>query len=506
MDLGYGEGFPDGPDVRRSESPLHVDRQVVLVADESPGTSSSPTAGGARRSSTVIARPGTALETLSDVWVTPGERDAGSGEEERRRMSATDGDERTPDWDQRLVQPADGSVEEYRRFADRVLHPIVHSAMTRVDARPVDWQSYRAFNDRFAAAAGKLAADDSIVWFADHHLALAPALARQHVPDGAFLVHYWSSPWPGWDIFRGCPHAEEIVEGLLGNDLVGFYVPRYGENFLRTVDELLPDATIDRRASRVRYDGSETAVRSFPMGVPFARVQRGAAASAADGVVDRLKDAHGIGRDRSVVLGIDQRPEATGMRHCLRSLEHEWSQSESRRERFTLVLLSPESRAGLDPHGEFTPIQNAVDRINGRFGTADWQPVVRPERRLSRQERYGLYRDADVAIVGSLRSGSSVVTQEFIAAQSEDPGVLLLSDQTGTSDWLGEAALTFTPLDTDSFARQLNEALHLNPNDRHRRMTHLHRRVKGYDDETWIRHVYGTIEGIERRIEREDAS
>jgi trehalose 6-phosphate synthase len=490
----------DRPNARRDQPLFASDRQFVLVSDRTVGTPPTPDAGssGSRRAHADQSRPLTSLDAASDVCVTPvgGERRPVAGETlPSSGRSAGDGAGCATE---PVVVP-DAMVRGYRGFAADVLRPLAHSASDRVASPAGRWESYRDVNDRVAATVSDLVSDEAIVWIADHHFASLARRLRPSLPDEAFLFQHWPIPWPPWETLRDSPHAEAIVRSLLDTDLVGFAVARDCDAFLHTADELVPGTSVDRDSSRIEYDGSPTAVRSIPEGVPVGRVDDLAVSRTVDGVVTRFRDAHGISADRPLVLLLDGPESETGLTRCLRTLERAWSNAGLGRGAFTLVSLDERWGSASSRRSDAGGVSRAVERLNERFGTDDWQPVVTHAERLAAGERYALYRDAAVGVATSVRGSGIPETQEFVAAQSADPGVLLVSSETETSNRLERDTLTFSPFEASSFVHRLDEGLHLGPQPRDEMMTDLARRVRAYDDETWLQCVTGVVRGLERR-------
>ncbi len=492
----------DRPDTQSSHALFGSDRQFVLVSDQSIGTTpSTPDDRSYERPHARAdrSRPLTSLEAVSDVCVTPVGRERHPGAGETFPTSGRSAGGQTDCTSQSVVVP-EAMVRRYRGFAADVLRPLAHSTVDRAAKSERRWESYCEVNDRVAAAVSDLVADDAIVWLADHHFAPLGRRLRPSLPDDAFLFQHWPIPWPPWKTLRDSPRAEAIVRSLLRTDLVAFAVTRYCDNFLNTADELLPSACVDWESSRIEYDGSSTAVRSVPEGVAAGRIDDLAVSHTADGVVTRFREAHGLPPDRPLVLVLDGPESETGLTCCLRALERAWSSTGIGRGAFTLVRLDDRSEPTASRRRPATGgVSQTVERLNERFGTDDWQPVVTHSEPLSAGERYALYRDADVGVATSVRGSGIPQAQEFVAAQPADAGVLLVGRETETSNRLGRDTLTFSPSDTSSFVRRLDEGLYLGPESRSDMMADLARRVRAYDDETWLQFVAGIVRGIERR-------
>jgi trehalose 6-phosphate synthase len=436
---------------------------------------------------------------VSDVCVTPTARDEPSTVREHPtnpRRSSTDAL-----CTREQVYVSDELARGYHRYADDVLRPITHSAPGHVTASE-DWESYHGVNEHVATTISELVRDGAVVWSIGYQFAPLAELVRSRVPDETFLFHYWPEPWPAWDTLRVCPCVEATVEGLLSDDLLAFDTPRYRDNFLRAVDELFPDAEVDRQARQVVHDESPTAIRSLPRGVSVDRVQQLAVSRTSIGFVSRFREDHGIAADRPVVVGLGRTEDAAGVSYCLGALEGLWADSAREREAFTFVLCDESGRSRApdpDSDGFGGVVPRLVERINRRFSTADWRPVVSHSEYLTDGERYALYRDAAVGVASSVHGSGIPESAEFVASQSADPGVLLLSSRTETNNRFEESALIFSPLDRRSFLDRLDEGFVLGPDERRRRNSHLRQRVQGYDDETWLQYVEGTIRGIEQR-------
>ena len=392
----------------------------------------------------------------------------------------------------------DEQVENYYYgFSNRVLWPICHSALTNVDGNGRYWEHYQGVNERFADAVVADADDRSVVWFHDYHLGLAPWLARDRVPDGAFFLQTWHIPWPSWDVFRSCPHGPEILRGLLGNDLIGFHVPRYCENFLECVAAALPEAHVDWDGGRVVHRESTTTVRAFPMGVPADRINTQAKSLEAEEFWADFADEHGIGDDARVAVGVDRLDYTKGIPQRIEALERLWESAPRWRESLTYVQVGTESRSKIPEYSEYQDdVEAAIEHVNDRFGTDEWRPIVYTTDHLADEELYALYRFADVAIVSPIRDGMNLVCQEYVAAQQDNDGVLVLSDQAGAHDELHEWVMSINPHDTTSFSETIGDALTLPADERRSRMDALRRYVATHDTSAWIRDVFGTVEAL----------
>ncbi|GAB3664354.1 alpha,alpha-trehalose-phosphate synthase (UDP-forming) [Halopiger thermotolerans] len=397
----------------------------------------------------------------------------------------------------RRIDLSEEAVESYYYgFSNRVLWPLCHGRTDLVDHRSDDFDWYRTVNERFADAVVEHASDDSIVWLQDYHFALAPRRIRESVPSSTTVAQFWHIPWPTPETFQQCPAAGHVLEGLLGNDLLGFHVDRYADRFLDCVERYLPAAGVDRRERTVRYDGHETRVVATPMGIDAERYDRDARS------VDRsqlaaVRDEHGIPNDTVLGLGVDRLDYAKGIPERFAALERFFERNPNWRGEFTFVQKATPSRTDIPAYRRYGEhVRSEAERINRRFGTGDWQPIVYTEDYVEHENLCALYRYADVMIVSSLADGMNLVAQEYVAANVDGDGALLLSDRTGAHERLGPHALTIDPTDADGTAAQLERALSMPLRERRQRMGTLRTRVFDHDLEAWMDTQFDWIRSI----------
>jgi trehalose 6-phosphate synthase len=442
------------------------------------------------------------LQRTDGTWIAWGDGDADeavANENGAVRMPPED-----PSYTLQRIWLTDQEVEEYYYgYSNRVLWPLCHGGVWQTDFADDHWQRYRSVNRKFANSVIERTDADSLVWFQDYHFALAPRLVREEVPE-AFYMHFWHITWPGWDTFRACPQHRELIEGLLGNDLLGFHTERYCENFLDCVEEALDDAFVDHEGNRVHYGDHATALRAFPMGVDAASVRR-ASNSVGTEFWDEFRANYGISSEK-VALGVDRLDYTKGITERLAALEEFWEAYPEQRGELSYVQKANESRSLIPEYQDLqADVTEAVDRINDRFGTDDWTPVVYLTDFLPQEELCGLYRFSDVMLVSAVRDGMNLVAKEYVAAQVDDDGVLVLSDQTGAYEELGEYALTINPYDTEGFVETIDAALHMEAGQRAERMRALREQVESHDLVAWMNDVFETAEDLRETRESPDA-
>jgi len=421
------------------------------------------------------------MQAVGGTWIAWGDGDA-----DREVVDGNDCVPAPPDdpgYTLRRVWLDDEEVDDYYYgFSNQVLWPICHSALTNVTEWERYWEQYRSVNERFVDAVEDHTEAGDIVWFQDYHFALAPAIARERVDD-TVLMQFWHVPWPAWDTFRGCPHGEAILEGLLGNDLLVFHVPRYRENFLRCVETALGDAAVDHETGTVHYDGHSTQITEFPMGVQVDEIAERATADEADEFWADFTEEYSVAD--TVAIGVDRLDYSKGIPERLRALEQFWERNPEWRGKLTYVGKSSETRSRIDSYQAVQErIEAGIERVNDRFGTDDWTPVLSFDEYISKKALASLYRHSDLALVSPIRDGMNLVAQEYVAAQVDDDGVLVLSDQAGASRLL-DAALTVKPQNTGAFTDAIERALSMRGAERRARMQRLREQVSENDLAAW---------------------
>ncbi len=400
----------------------------------------------------------------------------------------------------RLPLSADQVREFYHVTSKEAFWPILHAFKERYNYDPVDWDNFRDVNRRFAEAAAAEAAEGALVWVHDYNLWLVPGYLRALRPD-LRIAFFHHTPFPSADMFNAMPWRREIVESLLACDDVGFHIPRYAANFVSVASSLfdvdlgdrvavdpalLGDGTaLTERAVRdtITYDGRRTAVSVCPVGVDTQYIDTlawsDATAKRVASIRDELAGAPlivSVGRTDYTKGGVDQ----------LEAFERVLAADPAlRAKKVRLMHISVSANRNMTAYAETqAEIEQVVGRINGRFGTLDWQPVTLVSRAVPFKDLVAYYRAADVAWITPLADGMNLVCKEFVASRHDEDGVLVLSEFAGAAVQLGDAVIT-NPYSHKSMDRAIRDALAMEPLDRKRRMKHLRAAVLANDIRTW---------------------
>jgi len=387
----------------------------------------------------------------------------------------------------------------YDGFANEGLWPLCHIAHTRPIFRAGDWEAYQEVNRKFADAVLHEMEGNAnpIVFVQDYHFALLPRMVKTARPDARVAI-FWHIPWPNPEAFGICPWQSELLEGLLGADLIGFHIPLHCNNFLDTVDRALELRT-DREHMTVRRHGHATTIRPYPVSVAIE-----AAVSdrpAWDSNRNDLLKEFGV-RAQGLILGVDRLDYTKGIVERLMAFERLLEARPWHHGRVTLVQIAAPSRTRIPSYIDLSrKVEELVERINQRFQTGNWRPVILVERQASHEEVTRWYRAADICLVTSLHDGMNLVAKEYLAARDDEEGVLILSKFTGAAVELRDA-LIVNPYDIDGVADAINRGLEMGYGERRMRMQRMRRQVMEHNVYRWAASVLGDLR--ELRLENGD--
>jgi trehalose 6-phosphate synthase len=439
-----------------------------------------------------VSRPKGGLVTALDgvlresggTWIAWGSGDADFDSE-----IADDGVLRMPpesgDYTLRRVPLKRRQVEDYYYgYSNQVLWPVCHLATEHIRVEPGFWEAYEAVNRQFAEEV--LASGHGTVWFQDYHLARAPRHVRSKRPE-ASLAQFWHIPWPHPDAFAVTPHTEDLLDGLLANDAVGFHTEQYRRNFLRCVEALLEPESVDFETGAVSYRDGTAETFVAPIGVDPESIAAKAQEEDAGRFWNALSKRHGFGDETTVALGVDRLDYTKGILERLDALADLWERRPELRERVVYVQKATESRTHIDAYRWYRrEVIDRIDEINSRFATDTWTPILYLDEAVERDALLGLYRNADVCLVTSKRDGMNLVGKEFVAASRDADGVLVCSEFAGAAESLCPAAIPVNPVDIPSLAGAIERAVDMEAAERVDRLDRLQRAVADEDIESWF--------------------
>lgn len=356
----------------------------------------------------------------------------------------------------------------YYGYSNEGIWPLCHIVYVRPTFRERDWEMYKKVNERFAEVILKEMGDDQgLVFIQDYHFALLSRFIKDKRPD-IVVAQFWHIPWPNPEAFRVCPQGEEILNGLLGNDILGFHIRYHCLNFLDTVDRFV-EARVDREKLSVIRGGKETLIRPFPISIDFERIEDISRSKWIDERISRIRKDYRI-RDRLLGVGIDRIDYTKGIVERFRAIDRFLEKYPEYIGRFVFLQLGPISRIHIPKYKEYNDeIYHTMVDINEKWKVKDWQPIILQKSHLSIEEVISHYRAADLCIVSSIHDGMNLVAKEFVASRIDERGVLILSRFTGASREL-ESAILVNPIAIDQFANAIKEGLEMPEDEKMQRM------------------------------------
>ncbi len=420
--------------------------------------------------------------------------------------------ERQQQIDELLVSEQCGSVwmdhEEIERvyygFSNETLWPLFHYFMEYVRFDPENWAAYKRVNERFADAIAEQAEPGDTIWIHDYQLLLVPALVRERVPDAAigFFLHI---PFPSFEVFRTLPWRSEILEGMLGADLIGFHTHNYTRHFLSSVRRLLG---YDVQEHRVHLPRRIAHADSFPLGIDYQHFHQTAVQHAErtrreqsdiQKALDRFLAAR---EDLRLVLSIDRLDYTKGIANRLRAFERFLERYPQYVGNVSLIMLTVPSRSAVPQYQRMkSEVDELVGRINGEYASIDWHPVHYFYRSLPFDQLVDLYTTCDIALLTPIRDGMNLVAKEYIASRYNKRGVLILSEMAGAANEMSEALL-INPNDADDIADALHEALTMPETEQIERNFILQDRLERYDIKKWSQDFRDSLKNVHAAQQR----
>lgn len=441
----------------------------------------------------------TALEPVmlacDGTWIANG-----SGNADREVVDARDHLRVPPDHPSYTLRRVWLTDEEdkgyYEGFSNEGLWPLCHIAHTRPVFRPDDWMQYQKINRRFAdVVLQEMEGTESPILLAqDYHFALLPRMVKEARPDARVAI-FWHIPWPNPEVFGICPWQRELVDGLLGADLIGFHIQTHCNNFLETVDHALEALTEwDRFA--VNRQGHVTRVRPYPISVAFPENSRAANESPGAGQLRAALCAE-LGIEASLLgVGVDRVDYTKGILERFRAIERFLELDPAYQGRFSFVQIGAPSRTDIERYKSFLDEVSAeAERINARLQAPKWKPIVFLKKHHSHEEIARFYHAASVCMVTSLHDGMNLVAKEFVASREDERGVLILSTFAGAANELSDALLV-NPYDVSQLADAIHRALELPEEEQATRMQRMRHQVREHNVYRWAAHLLSDLTEI----------
>lgn len=388
-----------------------------------------------------------------------------------------------------LQLSADEFDRYYLGFSNGCVWPLFHYFPQFAHYDQQEWVAYRDVNERFCEKVLEHAAPDDTIWVHDYHLMLLPELIRRELPD-AIIGFFLHIPFPSYEIFRTLPWREEILRGLLGSDLIGFHSYGYARHFLSS---LLRIVGLDQDFGRVNLGDRTIRVDTFPLGVD---VERFAGAKDLPEVQEELEDLQDQVAGRKVILSVDRLDFTKGILERMQAFARFLATHEEWHGKVSLITLLVPSRTQVPEYQQLKKqVDETIGRINGEFGLPGWTPITYLYRFLPFEKLSPLYLLADVALVTPLRDGMNLVAKEYIAARTDDTGVLILSETAGAAAEMGEAIIV-NPHDEEMIVGALEQALTMPMDEQMERNRVMRARLRRYDTHRWAADFMAQMESL----------
>ena len=368
----------------------------------------------------------------------------------------------------------------YFGFCNQTIWPLFHYFPQYVEYDPVLWQAYQRVNEIFADAIVSVAREDDIFWVQDYHFMLLPKLIRDRLPKATigFFLHI---PFPAYEVYRLLPWRREILEGLLGANLVGFHTHDYVWHFLNSTRNLLGGSssmgwiTTPDRVSKADV---------FPIGIGYEHYSTIARSPEVDAEVEKFREKLG---DRKIIVSVDRLDYSKGIPNRLEAYGLFLEKHPEYREKVVFILCIGPSRIKVQRYAELKQqIEEMVGTINGKFGTIGWVPVEYLYSPIPYHALLGLYKMADVCPITPVRDGMNLVAKEYLATKIDGRGVLILSETTGAAREMGDAII-INPNNIEEIAQAFADALTMPEKEQIERNRAMQERIKRYDISRWAK-------------------
>ncbi len=380
----------------------------------------------------------------------------------------------------------DESNKYYYGFSNETIWPLFHDLLSFCKFDKDNWETYKNVNRKFAEAIAGTIEPDNFIWIHDYHLTLVGHYLKEinikH--DLAYFLHI---PFPSFDLFRRLPWRNELINGMMSYDLLGFQTLRDRRNFIHCVKSLNPAVKIVvKRRYSIVFDGDRTVkVGNYPISIDFDEFNNLAKTKE---VADEAWFFHEKFNAKRLILGIDRLDYTKGIPKRFLAFERALEKYPELQGQLTLFQLLIPSRTPVPEYKQLKEhLDTMVGRINGRFSSPGWVPIHYMFRTFDRIKLLGVYKACEMALITPLRDGMNLVAKEYCASSIDNNGVLILSEFAGAADQLKDGAIIVNPYDLEQTADAIYRAFKMEPQERKNRMSKLRGKIKREDVHLWVR-------------------
>ena len=366
----------------------------------------------------------------------------------------------------------------YEGYSNSILWPLCHYFYTYIEYETRYWEAYKEVNTIFCEEAVKVIEPGDTVWIQDYQLMLLPAMIREKIPD-VNIGYFHHIPFPSYELFRVLPERAEILEGLMGADLIGFHTHDYMRHFISAAYRVLG---LDCQLDEINYNNRVVHVDTFPMGINFPLHFNAIENSEIQNIALSFKRQFGSPK---IVLSVDRLDYSKGILHRLKGFDQFLEKNPEYIEKVSLAMVVVPSRDTVEKYADLkTKTDETIGHINGKYSTINWTPVYYFYRSFPFEELMALYHVADIALVTPLRDGMNLVAKEYVAAKQNSPGILILSEMAGASVELTDA-LIINPNNLDEIEDALLQAMTMDIGEQTDRMKSMQKIVSEQTVNKW---------------------
>ena len=377
----------------------------------------------------------------------------------------------------------DEIIDSYRGFSNRTIWPLFHGFIFQSYFDATYWRSYQKTNRKFANEVLQEATEDDIIWVHDYHLALVPGILRNK-NDKLKILYFLHIPFPNYETFRVLPWASEVIEGILGSNLIGFQTRRDAINFLACCKDIL-GLEVDFYKFIVRFHNRFIHIINVPISIDYNHFFNCANKQETIKLENRIKKSL---KNIKVVLSVERLDYTKGIKERIRAIDYFFETYPEYKEKIIFLQIVVPSRSKVEEYITFKKeIDEMIGKINGKYSQEMWSPITYIYKSFSQEKLISYYKVSDICLVTSLRDGMNLIAKEYVACKIGGSGVLILSKFAGAVEEMKERAVLINPYYIEEIANKIKLALEFDENEKVQNMIALQEQVKQNDVFKWCK-------------------